>query len=67
MRTSDSPFVADWFIVSLRWLVLLGLIVSLSLGGQLLILPNVILDRSGSLEYCPDPAGRVEPSFRPSS
>ncbi len=43
MRTSDSPFVADWFIVSLRWLVLLGLTVSLSLGGQLLVLPNVIL------------------------
>ncbi len=43
MRTSDSPFVADWFIVSLRWLVLLGLTVSLSLGGQLLVLPNAIL------------------------
>jgi signal transduction histidine kinase len=43
MRTSDSPFIADWFIVSLRWLVILGLIVSLSLGGQLLVLPNTIL------------------------
>jgi signal transduction histidine kinase len=43
MRTSDSPFVADWFIVSLRWLVLLGLIISLSLGGQLLVLPNAVL------------------------
>ncbi len=43
MRTSDSPFIADWFIVSLRWLVLLGLIISLSLGGQLLVLPNAIL------------------------
>ena len=43
MRASDSPFVADWFIVSLRWLILLGLVISLSLGGQLLILPNVIL------------------------
>jgi signal transduction histidine kinase len=43
MRTSDSPFIADWFIVSLRWLVLLGLIISLSLGGQLLVLPNTIL------------------------
>ncbi len=43
MRSSDSPFVADWFIVSLRWLVLLGLIISLSLGGQLLVLPNMIL------------------------
>ncbi|HEY5269945.1 MAG TPA: GAF domain-containing sensor histidine kinase [Anaerolineales bacterium] len=43
MRASDSPFVADWFIVSLRWLVLLGLTISLSLGGQLLALPNVLL------------------------
>ena len=43
MHTSDSPFIADWFIVSLRWLVILGLIVSLSLGGQLLVLPNTIL------------------------
>ena len=43
MRASDSPFIADWFVVSLRWLVLLGLITSLSLGGQLLVLPNVLL------------------------
>ena len=43
MRTSDTPFVADWFIVSLRWLVLLGLIISLSLGGQLLDLSNAVL------------------------
>jgi K+-sensing histidine kinase KdpD len=43
MHTSDSPFIADWFIVSLRWLVLLGLIISLSLGGQLLVLPNAVL------------------------
>jgi signal transduction histidine kinase len=43
MRSSDSPFVADWFIVSLRWLVLLGVVVSLSLGGQVLALPNILL------------------------
>jgi signal transduction histidine kinase len=43
MYTSDSPFIADWFIVSLRWLVLLGLITSLSLGGQFLVLPNILL------------------------
>ena len=43
MRASDSPFVSDWFIVSLRWLVLLGLITSLSLGGWLLALPNLLL------------------------
>jgi hypothetical protein len=43
MRASDSPFIADWYIVSLRWLVLLGLVLSLALGGQLLALPNVLL------------------------
>jgi signal transduction histidine kinase len=43
MRTSDSPFVADWFIVTLRWLVLLGAVLSLSLGGQIMTLPNVLL------------------------
>ncbi|HEX7620909.1 MAG TPA: histidine kinase [Anaerolineales bacterium] len=43
MRASDSPYIADWFIVSLRWLVLLGLTISLSFGGQLLVLPNALL------------------------
>jgi signal transduction histidine kinase len=43
MRASESPYVADWFIVSLRWLVILGLIISTSLGGQLLALPNILL------------------------
>lgn len=43
MRKSDSPFVADWFIVSLRWLFLLGVTISLSLGGRLLVLPNTLL------------------------
>jgi len=39
MRTFDTPYVADWYAVSLRWLALLGMIVSLSLGGQLLTIP----------------------------
>jgi signal transduction histidine kinase len=43
MHTSDSPFVADWFVVSLRWLILLGLTISLALGNQLLALPNLLL------------------------
>jgi len=43
MRASDSPFIPDWIIVSLRWLVLLGLTISLSVGGQLLVLPNILL------------------------
>ena len=36
MRSFDTPYVADWYAVSLRWLALLGMIVSLSLGGRLL-------------------------------
>lgn len=43
MRSTDSPFVIDWFAISLRWLFLLGVIVSLSLGGKLLALPNILL------------------------
>jgi len=37
MRTFDSPYVADWFAISLRWLALLGLLISMTLGGQLAI------------------------------
>ena len=43
MRTSESPFIADWFTVSLRWLFLLGLTLSLALGERLLSLPNLLL------------------------
>ena len=35
MRTFDTPYVADWYAVSLRWLTLLSMIVSLALGGTL--------------------------------
>jgi signal transduction histidine kinase len=35
MRTFDTPYVADWYAVSLRWLTLLGMIVSLAMGGML--------------------------------
>ena len=35
MRTFETPYAADWFAISLRWAVLLGLIVSLALGGAL--------------------------------
>ena len=35
MRTFDTPYVADWYVVSLRWLILVGMIVSLALGGIL--------------------------------
>jgi len=34
MRRFETPYVADWFATSLRWMVLVGLIVSVSLRGQ---------------------------------
>jgi signal transduction histidine kinase len=43
MRVSDSPYIADWFSVSLRWLVILGLTISITLAGQLLSLPSTLL------------------------
>jgi signal transduction histidine kinase len=43
MRSSNTPFITDWFVIFLRWLFLLGVIVSLALGNQLLIRPNLIV------------------------
>jgi len=43
MRTSDAPFLADWFAISLRWLALLGISVSIALAGQLTFENGVIL------------------------
>jgi signal transduction histidine kinase len=43
MRASDSPYVVDWFVISLRWLTLLGLVVSLSVAGELISAPSLIL------------------------
>ena len=33
MRTFDSPYVADWFVISLRWIALVGVLVTLAMGG----------------------------------
>ncbi|MBK6795139.1 MAG: GAF domain-containing protein [Anaerolineales bacterium] len=35
MKRFDTPYMADWFAISLRWVMLVGLIVSLGLGQQL--------------------------------
>ena len=35
MRTFDTPYIADWYAVSLRWLTLLGMVVSLAMGDML--------------------------------
>lgn len=34
MRRFETPYIADWFATSLRWMVLVGLIISLSLRGE---------------------------------
>lgn len=33
MKTADSPFIVDWLVISLRWLVLLAMSISLGLSG----------------------------------
>jgi signal transduction histidine kinase len=43
MRTFDSPYIADWFAISFRWMAILGLTVSLSMGDQLLLPRNLLL------------------------
>lgn len=35
MRKFENPYMADWFAISLRWIMLVGLIVSLGLGQKL--------------------------------
>ncbi len=35
MRTFDTPYIADWYAISLRWLTLLGMVVSLAMVGTL--------------------------------
>src|SRR5262245_20782421 len=34
MRRFETPYVADWFAISLRWIVLVGMLVSLALRNQ---------------------------------
>jgi signal transduction histidine kinase len=35
MRRFDTPYMADWFAISLRWIMLVGLIVSLGLAQRI--------------------------------
>lgn len=35
LRRFDAPYMADWFAISLRWIVMVGLIASLGLGQKL--------------------------------
>ncbi len=42
MRSSESPFLADWFVVSFRWLFLLGMILATTLAGQMQVTLGVL-------------------------
>lgn len=35
VRKFETPYMADWFAISFRWIMLVGLLVSLALGGKL--------------------------------
>jgi signal transduction histidine kinase len=37
MRTFETPYVADWFAISLRWAAMVGLVGSLALGESLTV------------------------------
>ncbi|HEX9388582.1 MAG TPA: GAF domain-containing protein, partial [Anaerolineales bacterium] len=39
MRRFETPYVADWFAASLRWMVLVSLVIALTLRGQLDAIP----------------------------
>jgi len=43
MRGSDSPYLADWFAVSLRWLTLLGMLAGLARLGPVQTVNEVMI------------------------
>ena len=43
MRTYESPYISDWFVISLRWLIIVGLAISLTIGNQLFQFHNLLL------------------------
>lgn len=38
MQTADAPFLSDWLVISMRWLVLLGMVIAVALAGSLNII-----------------------------
>lgn len=38
MQTAEEPFLSDWLVISLRWLVLLGMVIAVALAGELNII-----------------------------
>jgi len=43
MRTFESPYIADWFAITLRWLSIIGLTISLTMADQLMFPRNLLL------------------------
>lgn len=43
MYSSDSPYLVDWYAVSLRWTILLGTTVSLAMAGSISSPANLLL------------------------
>jgi signal transduction histidine kinase len=43
MRFSEAPFLSDWFVISFRWLCLLGLAIAIILVSQMAVIPGLIL------------------------
>lgn len=43
MKVSDTPFLADWFAITLRWLAVLGLATAIASHGSLTILSGAML------------------------
>jgi len=43
MRRFETPYIADWFATTIRWIVLVGLVISLALRGQLNAVPFWLL------------------------
>lgn len=43
MRTFESPYVADWFAITLRWLGIIGLTIALTIADQLMFPRNLFL------------------------
>jgi signal transduction histidine kinase len=48
VRSSDSPYLADWFAISLRWLSLLGITAALAMAGPIGLI-NAVMILGGAL------------------
>ncbi len=43
MRIGESPYLADWFAISFRWLAIVGLTMTLSISGTLSLATGAVL------------------------